>query len=806
MLISIIIPVRVSDALFQGLPRIEKLLASIPREGFEAVIVDYGSSRREAEELQAIADKFSHARNIRVEAETEPFSAGIARNIGAEHAMGSVIMFNDVDCIASPHMYRRIAEEAEARRIDINVYDFFSIPIAFTTYEGADEYTRLQAEDPRRADALFHYHMIRGEKQFVFMMAYSGSTIVVNRLQYLAIGGTNQQFHGHGAEDFEVKLRLAGYRPIGVKPIDYYHNTKVNQMQDYVGFRSYLALYGYEIAFRGIYMVHLWHPSRVSKSVTVSPSSSGYMQTERNFRLMRQMMRDFDTSGSQPAALMDCASDRKTLVLCRPNSTALETLRHVLPLLGRFDVVDEVVFENDEAFLDTIRRDGFTNVLLLNPYGNPHRLSLYESLRREGIPYWVHDRGALPHSWFFDPSGFNADSPSYAPNRWDRPLSDEERSAVRSYIQTVKTKADTLEINGPPKSASHWRSVFGIGPRKVLFVPLQRPSDTVTRYFGGAVGAYENFYDWIEDVALHLDRSEWVVVVKKHPAELIKPSIQGVIFAPDDAHVHDLIELSDASMMLNSGVGVLSLAFGKPVITCGGAFYAHHGLAVNANSVEEAVRLVQTGVPIDRAKVESFIHYLVTEFYSFGETVYIEHDNGSSKFQAASKISYQSVRGLTEKPVLFGGIPATASFDSLVYSSFGGPATMKRAKESELKGRVEKKTPLTAPAQAQAAVAPSVYDELIASARKAWNECRYADAANYNTKAANENHAKAVHHLCEAAEACIRNNDKNGAVNRLMKALTIAPGNKAIKRRIRELNRPKWLSAILKPQPFPVKA
>ncbi|NOV21648.1 glycosyltransferase [Ensifer adhaerens] len=225
-----IVPLRLSETLFEGLPRLEKLIQNAPADRFEVVVVDYGSPPKAAAELVTLTARFNHAKLVRVDSDTDPFSAGVARNIGAQNATSPVIMFNDVDCLASPNMYEKIHKEARARRIDINAYDFFAIPIAFLTFEGVEEYQKIHAgNEPYDADSLFHYHIIRSEKQFIWFMAYSGSTIVVNRLHYLSIGGTSPVFHGHGAEDYEVKLRLAAYRPIGRKPLDYYRNTKNNR-------------------------------------------------------------------------------------------------------------------------------------------------------------------------------------------------------------------------------------------------------------------------------------------------------------------------------------------------------------------------------------------------------------------------------------------------------------------------------------------------------------------------------------------------------------------------------------------------
>ncbi len=809
-MISLIVPLRFGNTLFDGPIRLEKLLQSVPADLFEVVVVDYGSAVEEATIVKSITSRYAHARYVYVPASHAPFSAGIARNVGAEHARHSTIMFNDVDVLCSQEMYRRIHDEAEARDIG-HSYDFFSIPIAFLTYEGVQEYSELhEANSESKADALFQYHLIRGNSQFLLNMAYSGSTIVVSRNLYLSIGGTNAEFHGHGAEDFEVKLRLTSYRPVGVRPLDFYRNTKTNQLQDFVGFRSYLSLYGYEVFFRGIYMVHLWHPRReVASALTAVPAAS-YRQTDRNFALMTQMIKAFETKGSQPAPLQDKSSNRKTMVLCRPNGNAHNSLRQVLPLLGAFEVIDESSFKNSEMMGKTFFKNGFTHILFLNPYGNEHRLSLYNWVKREGIPYWVHDRGALPHSWFFDPNGFNSSSSSYDAEHWDHPISEHAKRDVASYLQAMRASAETLEVNGAPKSSSYWKARFGVGHRKVLFVPLQRPSDTVTRYFGGPVGPYENFYFWVSAVASRLDPAEWVVLCKKHPAETIRPNIPGVVFVPDDAHVHDMLDLCDSVLLLNSGVGLLSLAFGKPVVACGESFYAATGLAQRANSIDDAVTKIENP-SLDEEKVFRFLHYLLTSFYSFGKTEYVEVDNGSSKFLAAREIRYSSIRLLTDEPVLFGPPPRQASLDSILYATFGGAEAISRAKKS--KWMLQPPTPATkvnnalvvspesassgasAPAtgvrpteDAKANVAlTQEQGSLKKKARQAYHNGAYAEAASLFAELAIHTPGDAESHR-SAAEAFDLANQIAEARKHIRIAGELLPENKNLKKRIAELS------------------
>lgn len=792
-MISLIIPLRISDIVYDAIPRLENILRNAPPRHFEIVVVDYGSPKNEAMNIEKTCSRFEHARVVRVDNENSPFSAGNARNIGAQHATHDVIMFNDIDCICSAEMYQEIAIEARTRGISFNAYEFFSVPVAFLTFEGTKEYESFLNKNDSNSDKIFYKKIICGDKNSIHFMAYTGSTVVVNKHHYLALGGVSREFHGHGGEDYDIKHRLSAYNPIGTRPLDYYLNTKDNQISYYVGFRSYFALYGIETLYSGLYMVHLWHPKREAKGerVTTGPS---YNQTERNFALLKNLMKRFDERGEQPSALPDLSSGEKTLILCRPNSIALESMRHALPLNGDFYVTDEGAFRDSTALLDVISREKFTQIGFLNPYGNEHRLALYNAVRQEGIKFWVFDRGALPSSWFFDHGGFNADSSTYHPDNWNKELDPNERDYVKAYITDLRKGSETLERNGELKSREYWHNKLGVGHRKVLFVPLQRPSDTVTRFFNGNVGPYENFYLWVSVIAASLDSSEWVVVCKKHPLEKTRPSISNVTFAPDDAHIHDLIELSDVVFLMNSGVGVISMAFEKPVIACGDTFYTHDGLAVRANSPEHAVDLIRFP-SINSDIVDRFLYHLIKNVYSFGETVYSERtQSDGSTFTAATQIRFESIRGLGRERIL-GRRRNTVPFNSVLYASFGGAETISRARSSpfvnnksgdnNLYPKTSKKSP--SPIQ-QACI--DYHAKRYLKASELFHQAYKSDKNNINLL------------RCEA-EALLAAGKRDKALERLRLAMEKLPNNKRLARRYRTIKSP-WLANLIDSKPFEV--
>ena len=658
---TIIIPLRMSDLVYQAPKRLNLILSKVPADLFDVIVVDYGSQSPFREEILEISNRYDHSRVVRVDAEFDSFSIGAARDIGVQHATTPVVMFNDIDFYANDVMYRRIDDEIKSRELTTKTYDFFCVPVAWTT----DLVLNLIDEMPdRNFNYTIHQSIIEYAKSLIETMVYGSSAIVTNRHNYLSIGGHNKKFYGHGAEDYDLLHRLAASCPKGPRTGLYYVDKKNNNILNYEGFRAYFATYGIDVFQRGIFFSHMWHPRR---------KIEGYFQSKRNFDLLGNLMTDFDLFDRQPKPLEDINSPEKTLMLIDPASRSFSSLRYAQPLMGNVAAVKEALFTKPGDLLDFVQEHNYTRVGFLNPYGNPHRLALYEAVRKAGVSYWTFDRGALPDSWFFDPNGFNADSASYAPAAWDHPLSLEDKADALDLIRDLRTSESTLEDNGPRKMPERLREIFGLGQQKVLFVPLQRPSDTVMRYFSNPVGGMDNFTDWVSYIAENVDPAEWAIVIKKHPLEQDIPPISNVFVAPADTHIYDLIELSEKVLLVNSGTGVLAMAFEKPVIYCGTPFYQAAGVNYQANSAEEALQLVQGKLSFDTDRAHRFLHHLWRRIYSFGSSFYdkIEKEDKSS-LTLVKKIRFREVRGLTENPVYLGEVRTGISLDAPLFHSFGG--------------------------------------------------------------------------------------------------------------------------------------
>lgn len=664
-LITAIIPVRLSkDKLYDEPERISRIIATLPAP-YVPLIVDYGTCDERAGELRDISQSTS-TKLIRFETGDAPFSVGHARDIGTQHASTPLVMYHDIDFLLSTDSYMRVVAEARLRGMPDNAFAFFALPGAYLTPEFTNTYLELLASgDGAYADLLVHDGVVRHDKKVYEHSTFAISAIVASRYHLLAIGGHDKSFSGHGAEDFELMHRLCSYYMKGPRPRDYYKNTKNNSIQTYEGFRAFFALYGIDVFKRGIVISHLSHPRR---------ADVGYVGTDNQNRVS-QVMRDYDSGVLSLRPLDDETSSEKTLVMVNPGSSPARALRHAFPAFGRHIVIPESSFRTPDDLISHIRIEGFTRCFMLNPYGNTHRLGLYQALKAEGIPYIAYDRGGYNDSWFFDTKGFLGESGSYARELWDHPLTEEQKAETRNWIETQRRSSETLEKNGSRLGGEHLRHILKIGDRKVLFVALQRPSDTATVYFSGPCHDAETFNAWVSKLASEVDPRQFVVVVKKHPLESERPKIENVTFANDDAHIGDLIELSDKVVIINSGTGLIAATYDKPVICCGTAFYAHDGFAHRAESPEQLVQLACQGdLTVDEETKLRFVRYLVKDFYSFGKSEYNSKssDSTGATIRIVNRTLFSEIRGLTQKPITLGHIPQGISLDAPLFYSFGG--------------------------------------------------------------------------------------------------------------------------------------
>lgn len=654
--LGVIIPYRHSDTRQDALTRIERIITTKHSEKVIFYVVDSGSPFEVSSKLEDLCIN-NGAEYIYADTSHELFSPGKARDIGAVYANTEYIMFQDIDCLAYDGFYEEIIREIDNENLKEIQNDFLIIPCLFLTEDGSVEYLKTPGYQRKQKFMKFLYEA----SPYIKMLAPISSSIVINRLYYLSMGGHFKEFRGHGFEDFELIHRLATYSNKFVRPVDYYTDKKKWNTNEYSGFRSMFRLYGDLMLLKGIFLCHIWH----------KPNPPSYQnQNSQNALLLVEKMKEFDEKYTNPETLPDLKQGR-TLCLGKPTDSFYKSIWQVMPSFGLLFFKSEYDFDDPSDLLRYLDEMNIDRTVMPNPYGNEKRLSLYKVLRENGRKFIVSDRGALTDSIFFDENGFNADSKSYHPIYWDRELSEEEIKYVEEYIKKEKYTDDALEAQGKRIGSDALAEKYHISNKKVLFVPFQRPSDTVIRYFSGSVKDMDEFVKFVENVADNLGE-EWVVIAKKHPLETMRPMSEKILFVDDDTHIKDLLELATAVLLINSGVGVLAMLWEKPVLYVGEAFYGIEGINKRVQTPSEAIYHLENLYIVDRSKMYRFIYYLVRKFYSFGKVRYeiIEKEDGS-KFAVTRDIRFYSIKlpNQAERTFLFREKPAI-NFESILFDRY----------------------------------------------------------------------------------------------------------------------------------------
>lgn len=346
----------------------------------------------------------------------------------------------------------------------------------------------------------------------------------------------------------------------------------------------------------------------------------------------------------------------RVLALGDPRSAAWRSVRDALSGYGALHFKDEESFDRAADVLDHFFEHGFDLMLMPNPYASDRRRFVYQFARDAGAPVVVFDRGGLPDSWFFD-VGFNADSPSYSPLVWDHPLTPEDGAAVRRYVAALRGSDRALETQGPREPAAAVRARLGLEGRKVLFAPFQRPTESTVRFFSGHARDFRHYVSEIEalDALLRARGSAWTVLAKNHPLETTPPTAR-LTFAPPDEHVHGLLEIADAVVCLNSGVGLLAAAFDTPVYHFGSVYYGHPALNRPVQSAHALVHALESGPPTACAETrDRLFHHLTQRVYSFGAAQSrVTPDGRGGLRRETDRIAFSELRlpePLKKKPV-----------------------------------------------------------------------------------------------------------------------------------------------------------
>ena len=573
------------------------------------------------------------------------------------------ILPQDIDLMPYPGFYQDLMNEIIVQDLEGNTDNFIMIGVVYLDKDATSEFMGLNPELRRQ----YYLNQLLMDSSSIEKFSTGTSLTVYNRSYFLIRGGNDEDFNGWGFDDIEFNCRCIRKLKRFPLPDQFgldYKNFKT--ITEYKGWKSIYRLFGDMTFNKGIVMFHAWHPV---------DNKSSYTKEKNNNKIMfEKKLKRFSVDETEPDPLPDMSTSKKTLVF-RTNPYVYS--RQIQPLLGQLIVADESKFDKSEDVFLFIKKHKVTQVLFHNPYANNRMKDLYKKCRERNIPYFVAERGALRNSVFYDQGGFLADSDSYKAKHWDKPLSEIKRKRVIDYVASERCTGEALEKQGQKIGGNQLKKKLGINRRKkILFIPMQRPSDTVIRYQSGSIGSYNNFIELVRKVINKIDKN-WVVVIKKHPLEDDLAAFDGATIAPNDANINDLLSISDSVLLINSGVGVLSMLWEKPVYFAGNAFYGNDKINRKVTSADMLIHYLESGFRPDKESILRFLAYLLFDFYSFGDFTNreVRLDNGKgSRITATVAINFSELRGLTSDTLYFNTrSKPEVSKDSILFDRYKSP-------------------------------------------------------------------------------------------------------------------------------------
>ncbi|HAA2165238.1 TPA_asm: sugar transferase [Campylobacter jejuni] len=344
------------------------------------------------------------------------FSQGRCRNLGASYAHSNVLLFLDVDCYISLNNFEKILKLIQIKNISQNINALIVLPVVYLNKEANE---KLKQYDEKFWDILIQEDLFTAKNTWVkFFAPSSTSSIVINKYQFLRLGGNDENFIGHGYEDFDFFARvLKACVSFEKMPTNLSYDARNWNFFNFKGFRSWFSLLGYEACFYGIYMYHFYH---------IEPNQNAYMQNkDKNHQLFYKHLKNIKKHDLKPLQVFK-AKGEKVLMLFKDQNYDFKDIsvyvgEIIYKNISDFFIDKELKYE---LLLNFLQQEKITKIFL----------DASIKLQFNDMDYcdiFYFQKGILPHSWFF---AKNLD----LDYKRDLILSEQKLYQMKKYFLTLK--------------------------------------------------------------------------------------------------------------------------------------------------------------------------------------------------------------------------------------------------------------------------------------------------------------------------------------------------------------------------------
>lgn len=618
--ITVCLAVRATEVNPWVLERLQFMLGFyMPAPKF--LVIDFGSEEPYSTEISRICDEASaHVDYVFLE-DFGIFSSSVARNHCLKHVTTELMFFTDVDVVHSQRFFGDLANIATDLELLTAIRRPLFMPVYHVGKSASEEFSAL----PNREKSLFlkTINYVGQSTAFNdlcdFIAPYS-NVFLIHRDFFEISGGYCSDFRGHGSEDFEFLVRLGILSSSIPLPAllnkDFFGPLKDSfwKERDYTGFRRYLETLTQMSESLGLACFHIWHDK---------PRGKGYCTDQNDWK------RDTfnEVIGRYYPALEKIIEvdylEREKRALCLFND--INSWGYFLPLRLHGYQLEAITAINDDILQRIyvgLEQYDYDEIFIFNPYMKSHQKyrGILEVARNLGIKITVIERGGLPNSIYYAEEVVYGD-PIY--KQLEPLLANYDchnKSVTQSMIGRIRAGDDVLESQDSYEETRLRNLLLSFAKKDLFFIPLQLNDDMAVTKFVDGYTSYEEFYEEIEQVAAN--NPDKLFIIKQHPLSKMKldnAALENLMIASDRDNIHTLIDLASATIVYNSGVGLLSCIHQKPTFNIGNAYYAAKGLSQQVESIQEALYLYDEGStsPITDEMILRFVDWLIFERYSW---------------------------------------------------------------------------------------------------------------------------------------------------------------------------------------------
>ena len=595
------------------------------------ILVDYGTDDNASEKIAAFCLEHSWT-YLRVLCAENNIAK--ATNFGIKASKTEFIIIEDIDVIHSSDFYKNVLEKIIVYW-DARPFNFYTIPVVYLKHSISQKII----DNPKKLSDRYFLAKITDSIEFgdfadIDNFVPQSSLIILKRSSAFYIGLFDENFVGWGGEDRDFVFRLLAVNNRLKLPKDFNYTSTETIFNGYkfVGWKSLWTLQGDFSYNLGFISYHLWHPERDWKNID---DNKGYKR--KNIQYAINKAKTFVNGDYYSKITPAHMGDNMVYIYGRnPHIHNID----LFEALGGFDILEETWSVDDIVNIVPAN----AKIIFWNPFGNEKKLQLYNELKAKGYKVYVAERGALPDSIVFDPTGLVIFSKMYDRKYWDKDIDSSLMRKTEDYIIHLKDSKVVLEQQ-KQEMVEIFRFKFQKQQySKVVLICLQLSTDTVVTQNVDGYISYPEYLKVLEDFVQNAPDNVGIVV-KNHPLSKEKLNFSRA-FVADDYHIYDLIKECDCIVTYNSGTGIIARLFDRPVINFGPSSYRDDYFTYQISTSSELLSLLQGNLKIvPHDKVIRYFSYLINEFYSFAKfNAFVVRETDTARLSYPKQISYYDIK------------------------------------------------------------------------------------------------------------------------------------------------------------------